>query len=54
MLPDLEERVEILFHGPLHAADDGIKCNYLIYWSDEPGMELADKWETEGKLTDVN
>ena len=49
-----KKRVEILFHGQLHAAGDGVKCNYLIYWSGKPGMELVDKWETKGKLTDVN
>ena len=49
-----KKRVEILFRGPLHAAGDGIKGNYLIYCLGKPGMELVDKWETEGKLTDVN
>ena len=49
-----KKRVEILFHRPLHVAGDGIKCNYLIYWSGKPGMELVDKWETEGKMTQAN
>ena len=49
-----KKRVEILFRGPLNTAGDGIKCNYLIYWAGKTGMDLVDKWETEGKLTDVN
>ena len=49
-----KKRVEILFHGPLNTAADGVKCNYLIYWAGEMGMDLVDKWETEGKLTNVN
>ena len=31
-----------------------MKCNYIIYWSGELGIELVDKWETEGKITDAN
>ena len=46
--------MEILFCGPLNTAGDGVKCNYLIYWAGKMGMDLVDKWETEGKLTDVN
>ena len=53
MLQETEE-VEILFRGPLNTANDAVKCNYIIYWSGEPGMELVDKWETEGKITDAN
>ena len=49
-----KKRVEILFHGLLNTAGDGIKCNYLIYWAGKTGMDLVDKWETEGKLTNVN
>ena len=49
-----KKKVEILFWGPLHAAGDGVKCNYIIYWSEETGMELVDKWETEGKITEAN
>ena len=26
----------------------------FIYWSGEIGMELIDKWETEGKIHDGN
>ena len=48
------EKVEILFWGPLNGANDAVKCNCIIYWSGEPGMELVDKWETEGKITDAN
>ena len=49
-----KKKVEILFRGPLNAANDGVKCNYIIYWSGETGMELVDKWEPEGKITDAN
>ena len=49
-----KKRVEILFRGPLNTAGDGVKCNCLIYWAGKMGMDLEDKWETEGKLTDVN
>ena len=49
-----KKRVEILFCGPLSTTGDGVKCNYLIYWAGKTGMDLVDKWETEGKLTDVN
>ena len=30
-----KKKVEILFQGPLNAAGDGVKCNYIIYWSGE-------------------
>ena len=49
-----KKKMEILFQGPLNAANDGVKCNYVIYWSGETGMELVDKWETEGKITNAN
>ena len=35
-------------------ANDGIKCNFLIYWAGKTGMDLVDKWETDGQLTDAN
>ena len=44
-----KKKVEILFKGLLSNANDPVKCNYIIYWSGEIGMELVDKWETEGK-----
>ena len=31
-----------------------VKCNYVIYWSGEEGIELIDKWETAGKIDDTN
>ena len=49
-----KKKVEILFQGPLTGANDAVKCNYIIYWSGETGMELVDKWETEDKITDAN
>ena len=44
------------FYSEVHfnAAGNGVKCNYVIYWSRETGMELVDKWETEGKITNAN
>ena len=49
-----KKKVEILFQGPLTGANDAVKSNYIIYWSGKTGMELVDKWETEGKITDAN
>ena len=49
MLQEMEKKVEILFQDPLNGANGAVKYNYIIYWSGEPGMELVDKWETEGK-----
>ena len=46
--------MEVLFKGPLNTANDQVKCNYIIYWSGEIGMELVEKWEIEGKITDAN
>ena len=46
--------MEILFRGPLNTANDAVKCNYIIYWSGKPGMDLVDKWEIEGKITDAS
>ena len=48
-----KKKVEILFQGPFHATGDGVKCNYIIYWSGETRMELVDKMETEGKITEA-
>ena len=49
-----KKKVEILFQGPLSTANDTVKCNYIIYWSGETGMELVDKLETEDKINDGN
>ena len=49
-----KKKVEILFWGLLTSANDAVKWNYIIYWSGKTGMELVDKWETEGKITDAN
>ena len=46
--------MEILFKGPLHIANDAVKCIYIIYWSSNTGMQLVEKWEIEGKLHDGN
>ena len=29
--------VEVLFKGPLNAVAEGVKCNYIIYWSGDHG-----------------
>ena len=49
-----KKKVEVLFKGPLNSAIDAIKCNYIIYWSGDHGMDLVDKWEGEGKIDDTN
>ena len=46
--------VEVLFKGPLNNVADGVKYNYIIYWSGDHGMDLVDKWTTEGKINDGN
>ena len=43
-----KKRVEVLFKCPLNTAGNAVKCNYIIYWSGDEGMDLVDKWETEG------
>ena len=49
-----KKRLEVLFLGPLSEATDAVKCNYVIYWSGDHGMDLVDKWTTEGKINDGN
>ena len=49
-----KKKVEVLFKGPLNAANDSVKCNYIVYWSGDHGMDLVDKWEAEAKITDGN
>ena len=49
-----KKRVEVLFKGPLNTVAEGVKCNYIIYWSGDHGMELVDKWTTEGKINNGN
>ena len=46
--------MEILFQRPLSGVNEGVKCNYVIYWSGDHGMDLVDKWTTEGAITDGN
>ena len=46
--------MEVLFKGPLSEATETVQCNYMIYWSGDHGMDLVDKWTTEGKITDDN
>ena len=49
-----KKHVEVLFKGPLNTVGEGVKCNYIIYWSGDHGMELVDKWTAEGKINDGN
>ena len=49
-----KKKVEVLFKGPLNSAINAIKCNYIIYWSGDHGMDLVDEWEGEGKIDDTN
>ena len=46
--------MEVLFKGPLNVVLEGIKCNYVVYWSGDHRMDLVDKWTTEGKINDGN
>ena len=46
--------MEVLFKGPLNEVTEAVKCNYMIYWSGDHGMDLVDKWITEGKINDGN
>ena len=46
--------MEILFKGPLAELTDAVRCNYIIYWSGDHGMDLVDKWTTEKSITDGN
>ena len=45
---------KVLFHGPSSGVNEGVKCNYVIYWSGDHGMDLVDKWTTEGAINDGN
>ena len=46
--------MEVLFKGPLNGVTEAVKCNYVIYWSSDHGMDLVEKWTTEAKITDGN
>ena len=49
--------VEVLFKGPLNGVTEAVKCNYVIYWSGDHGMDLVDlvdNWTTENKINDGN
>ena len=46
--------MEVLFKGLLSDVNEGVKCNYVIYWSGDHGMDLVDKWTTEKAITDGN
>ena len=49
-----KKQVEVLFLGLLSGVNEGVKCNYVIYWSGDHGMDLVDKWTSEGAITDGN
>ena len=46
--------MEVLVKGPLNGVAEGVKCNYMIYWSGDHGMDLVDKWTAEAKNNDGN
>ena len=46
--------MEVLFKGTFNEANEAIKCNYMIYWSGDHGMDLVDKWTAEAKINDAN
>ena len=45
----MEEKGGILFKGPLNMANDAVKCNYIIYWSRDTGMELVENGKLKEK-----
>ena len=47
-----KKHLEVLFKGPLSELTDAVKCNYIIYWSDDHGMDLVDKWISEKSIND--
>ena len=46
--------MEVLFKGPLNNVAEGVKCNYMVYWRGDHGMDLVDKCTTEAKIHDGN
>ena len=46
--------MEVLFKGPQNGVTEAVKCNCVIYWSSDHGMDLVDKWTTENKINDGN
>ena len=46
--------MEVLFLGLLNGVSETVKCNYVIYWSGDHGMDLVDKWTAEDKVNDGN
>ena len=46
--------MEVLFKGHLNAVAEGVKCNYVIYWSGDHGMDPVDQWTAEAKIHDGN
>ena len=49
-----KKQVEVLFLGPLNGVNAVVKCNCVIYWSGDNGMDLVDKWTAENKITNGN
>ena len=49
-----KKQVEVLFKGPLNGVNESVKCNYVIYWSGDHGMDLVDKWTTEHLINGGN
>ena len=49
-----KKQVEVLFKGPLNMVLEGIKSNYVVYWSGDHGMDLVGKWTTEGRIHNGN
>ena len=44
--------VEVLFKGPLNGVMEGVKCNYVVYWSGDHGMDHwgQDSWWKQGHV----
>ena len=49
-----KKRVEVLFRKPLNGVTEAVKCNYMIYWSGDHGMDLVEKWTTEVEIHEGN
>ena len=40
-----KQQCELLFTGPLVKLEEVVKCKYLLYWSDQRGLELFNSWD---------
>ena len=60
--PDLTQRLkrfrqkcELLFEGPLKARTNEQRCNYLLLWTGDYGLDLYNTWNLNADQTkDIN